>query len=378
MVLNKKSKTPIGISVSDISIKAFQLRKTRADIRIQGFGTRLLKKSIIEEGEIKNDQEVSNALSDLFSRPEFGFFSSGEVVLSLPQKLSFTKLIKIENNLNKLEDVIETEIEKYVPYSIKDVYYDYQEISKDKFHHNVLIGVTQRGIVDNYVKLFRDNKLSVVALETESISICRALLQEESPNYSSEEDLSYMILDIGASKTTLTTYAGESAVFSLNLPIAGYDSTVKIAKTLEMDIQKAEKAKVICGLDREKANGVINDILSENINQVLEKLQDSISYFNHQFDFSPIKEIILSGGGANTKNLLKLIEENTKIKTSVGNVFINLSKAEKYEKYTETIKKTHQLFSFGENPEDENIYVSHPSLSGYATSIGAALRNIYL
>ncbi len=378
MFLNKKSKYPIGLNISDLSIKAVQLKKSRNDVKIQGLGRIILPKGIINDGEIKNEEALVKYLVTLFSKPDFGFFSTNEIVLSLPEKLCFTKLISIENGINKISDIIESEIEKYVPYGIKDVYYDWQVIEKTKFKTNVLIGATPQNIVNDYVNILHKSKLSIVALETESIAISRALLQEESPSFKPKDDLSYIIIDLGGKKTTLTAYARKSIIFSLSLPISGFESTIKIAKTLEINIEKAEKAKIICGLDKEKANGVINDILSENINKLIKRLLNSITYFNHQFNYSQINEIILSGGGANTKNLAKIIKDRTKIKTNIGNAFINLSPDEKYEKYLEILKKLKNASKIGSDQKDEEFYVSQDSLSGYATTIGSALRNLYI
>ncbi|MCK5416063.1 type IV pilus assembly protein PilM [Candidatus Parcubacteria bacterium] len=373
MFSNKKSKIPIGINFSDSSIKAIQLSKRRDNIKIHALGKINLDEGIIENGEIRNNQLLSEKITELLSKLEFGQISSNEVIINLPENLSFTKLIIVENTPNKIEDIIESEIEKYVPYQLKDIYFDWQVIKRDKNSTFVLIGATPRIIVDNYINVINKAKLSIVALEIESTSICRSLLQEESPKFDTKQKNNYLIIDIGEKNTNLTIYAENTIISSLSLPISGKLATEKIAKTLEIDNDKAEKAKIICGLNKENANGIIYDILSEMVKDLNKKIIEIINYYNHQFDFGPINEIILTGGGANIKGLNKEIEKKSKIKTTIGNIFININ--EEPEKFLKKLEKQHKTIDKKSNKD--NVQKTQNTISSYSVAIGLSLRGIY-
>lgn len=376
MILKRKSNFPIGLDISDSSIKIIQLKKQRDGIKIQSLGKTKLETGLIENGEIKNEDAVVEKINQLISQPKFGTITSNEVVASLPDSQSFTRLIDIEKTPNSLNDVMEAELEKYIPYPVSSVYYDWQKISETDFNYQILVGATPQNIVDSYTSLLRKAKLSILGLEIESTSISRCLLQEESPSFKKNEAKSYAIIDIGENKTNMLVYSNNSIIFSLSLPISSRLATEKIAKTLDIEIEKAEKAKILCGLDKKNANGVISEILSENLNDLLKKIHEIIEYFNHQFNFNPITEIILTGGGANLKQLDNIIESKTKIKTTVGNIFININ--ENQENFANIFKDASKTNNKNTAKNKTETDESQGSFICYATSVGLSLRSFFI
>lgn len=372
MIFGKKSKFPIGLDISDLSLKLIQLKQKRGKIKIQALGRQVLPKGVIENGEIINEEEVLKAINKMISKPKYGSVSSDEVIACLPETRTFIKTIRIEENPNKISDIVEHEIEKHVPFSIDEMYYDWQTVKKTDSYSLVLIGAAPKKIVDQYTQLFNNAKLSIRALEIEPISICRSLLPEESTKFDRKISKNYAILDIGAKRTSIIIYAHHTIITSISLPISGEETTEKIAKTLEISHDQAEKAKVICGLDKQKAQGVICEILSEKIENLITRLKETINFFYANYgDLGPIDEIMLCGGGSNIKNLEQVIFESTKIKTIHGDLFINLSEIE--EKFSGILEEKHYI-----KDKNKTAVYTQTSIFAYATTVGLALRGIFL
>ncbi|MDO8260499.1 MAG: pilus assembly protein PilM, partial [Candidatus Magasanikbacteria bacterium] len=269
MILGKKSKFPIGLDISDLSLKLIQLKQKHGKIKIQALGRQVLPKGVIENGEIINEEELLKAINKIITKPKYGTVSSDEVIACLPETKTFIKTIRIDDNPNKISDIVEHEIEKHIPFSIDEMYYDWQTIKKSENYSLVLVGAAPKKIVDQYTQLLNNAKLSIRALEIEPISICRCVLPEESTKFDRKISKNYAILDIGAKRTSIIIYANNTVITSISLPISGEETTEKIAKTLEISHDQAEKAKVICGLDKEKAQGVISEILCEKIDNLV-------------------------------------------------------------------------------------------------------------
>jgi len=372
MILGNKSKFPIGLDISDLSLKLVQLDQIRGKIKIQALGKQILPKGIIENGEIINREEALKAINKLLSKPKFGAVSTNEVVACLPETKTFVKTIEIEESPNKISDIIEHEIEKYVPFSIDEMYYDWQIIKKYDNKILIMVGAAPKTIVDQYTELLTDAKLSIRALEIEPISICRCLLPEESPKYDKKISKNYAILDIGAKRTSIIIYASNTVITSISLPISGEETTDKISKTLEISYDQAEKAKVICGMDKTKAQGVISEILTQKVNDLANRLQETISFYHNQYEnFGPIDEILLCGGGSNILDLDRAIFESTKIKTLRADLFINLSEIE--EKFSKILNENHYA-----KDKNKTVIFKQTSIYAYATTIGLALRGIFL
>jgi len=372
MIFGKKSKYPIGLDISDLSLKMVQLTQRRGKIKIQALSRRALPKGLIEGGEIFNEAELIHEIEKLITKPMYGTVSSNEVVACLPETKTFIKLIKIEANPNEISDIVEHEIQKHIPYSIDEVYFDWQIISKHQNESYVLVGAAPRKITDQYIRLLSNAKLSVQALEIEPVSICRCLLMDESIKYNSKSLKNYAIIDIGAKRTSIVIYCQGTIVTSVSLPISGQNTTEKIAKTLEISYEQAEKAKMVCGLDKQKAQGVIADILGDKLKDLSGHIQDAISFFNNNYpEMGAIEEIFICGGGSSIKDLDRAMTETLKIKTTRGNIFLNLDEAS--EKFSDILEEKHYI----KNKKKTEVYCQ-TSIYAYATTIGLALRNIFL
>lgn len=372
MIFGKKSKSPIGLDISDLSLKLVQLKASRGKIKIQALGKKNIPKGVIENGVVLNEGAFLEAVNSIISKPKFGTISTNEVVACLPETKTFVKTIEIEASPNKISDIVESQIQKSFPFSIEELYYDWQVVKKDRNSSIVLVGAAPKSIVDQYTALLNQANLSIRAFEIEGVAICRAILPEESPKFDRKIAKNYIIIDIGAKRASIIIYANNSVVTSVSLPISGEETTEKISKTLEIDREQAEKAKIICGLDKTKAQGVICEILSEKIENLINSLNEALDFFHiHHKDFGEIDEIILCGGGSNIKDLDKRIFEITNIKTSRANLFINLD--DNQDKIANLLQEKHYA-----KEKNKTIVSEQTSIYAYATTIGLALRNIFL
>jgi type IV pilus assembly protein PilM len=368
------SKFPAGLDISDRALRLLQLEKGRGRPRISAFSKIKLSENSIIDGEIKNKAEVSEAIKKMINAPIFGKFSTNEVAASLPETKTFIKLLKIENSAGS-ESAIENEIERQIPLRIDEIYYDTQIISRDLQYAYVLIGAAPKNIVNDYAEVITDAGLCPTALEIEAVALARSLLSEESKNHVGIKDFNYGIIDFGAQRTSMSIYSKNSLLFSASIPVSGIQITQTIAEKLEISEEQAEKAKIICGLDDEKAQGVVKKILSEHIDELTSKIRQVIDYFLEYYpERGPLNRIILSGGGANIKNLDRLISQELLVETVQGNCLWNihpLSQGELSSIYASLNGKTQK------NPHTGSILPAQLNLeTAYATVLGLALREI--
>lgn len=370
MLTLKKSNLTIGLDISDSVIRAVELKKTREKIRINCLSKYRLKPGIVEGGEIKNKEEMIKAISLLLSKPKFGSFSSSMVVACLPDSKTFIKLIEVEKTINDLKQIIGAEIEKHIPLALNNIYYDWQIISETPASYKILIGAAPKNIVEQYIDTLSSAKLSVIALEIESVSLVRALLKEESPKHEKTADKSSCVIDIGAKRTSLTIYSKNTIVTSVSLPISSDESTELIAKSLEIDKDKAEQAKFICGLDKTQAHGIVSEILSDMIKVLIDKIEMSIDFFSkHYPEAGAVNDIIICGGGSNIKDLDKFLFEKLKIPVSFGNPLLNLNE--------DPAALEKNLIKDNQDKENSGFGLAN-YIASYASAIGLGLRSIFI
>lgn len=375
MFVVKNSKYPIGLDISDTSLKAVQMDRSGDKISIQALSRIELSEGIIINGEIKNLELFKKNIDTLLLKPKYGFFSSRNVVACLPETKTYIKLIEIDNTPNPIADVIENDMENHIPISSSELYFDWQVISKNDDKISVLIGAAPKNIVEQYISALKFAKLSINALEIESSAIVRSLLKEESPKYNEKRENNYAIIDIGANRASMIIYAKNTVVLAISVPISGKEVTERIAKALEITKEQAEKAKIICGLDKNKAQGIVSDILAGNIKDLNNKIKNALNFFySHYPNLGEINKIILCGGGATIKNLSALIKDTHNIETEPGNMSVNIAGLSKIidKEFTEELS-----LSLDES-DNKTISIKQNTNLVYTTAFGLAMRNIYL
>lgn len=390
MILTNGSTRPIGLDISDLSIKLVQLNKNRDKIKIQALSKLNLPQGIIINGEIKNKTELIKAIKKIIADPLYGKVSSEEVVACLPESKTFIKLIEIQKSPNPLADIIGSEIEKHVPMELSEIYYDWQIIEELTNKYLVLIGAAPKNIVNQYTEMLDEAKLSPIALEIEPISICRSLLKEETSNLKPitfgdktkiDASLNYGIIDIGANHTCMIFYSGHTILFTVSMPISGEEITAKISQALNLTKEQAEKAKIICGLDENKANGVIKDILADNLKSLVEKIKEAISFYENYFSQrGSLSQILLCGGGANIPNLEKIISKEFSVEVRLADALTNLS--EEKNKFDEIFTEKHTLNIKSTKLDSDNkqnkLSIKQNSSATFTTAFGLALRGIFI
>ena len=70
MSLLNTSSYPIGLDISDLSIKLVQLKKVGTKIKIQAWGKISLPLGLLENGDIKNKPELAKAIKKLIHPAE--------------------------------------------------------------------------------------------------------------------------------------------------------------------------------------------------------------------------------------------------------------------------------------------------------------------
>jgi len=378
MFLSGSYNYPIGLDISDLSLKLIQLKKTGDKIAIQALSKIDLPEGLFKDGEIKNKEKIIKAVNELIGKPKYGSVTTKEVVTCLPESKTFIKLIEVKKTEENILNTIEAEIERHVPMEISEIYFDWQLIKDLPDKQLILMGASPRNIVNQYIDLLDEAKLSIAALEIESVSLCRGLLAEEHYKFKGEADKTYGIIDIGAKRSNMTVYSKNTILFSFTMPISGNEITKKIAETLKIDYKKAEKAKIICGLDQNKAEGIIKNTLYEMIKKLTEKINNSIMFHDRHFpDYGPIDKILLCGGGANIKNLDKLLSKHLSIKVERGDALINLN--EDRQKISKIFSETHSLnANFSPKTKNKISKRTQNDSITFSTAIGLALREVFI
>jgi len=316
-----------GLDISDRALRLVQLKRSGKKIVLTSFGETTLDAGLFNAGAIVDEASIAAAIKKLTKSVAGGRIRTLNVISVLPEAKTFIKEIAVvASNIgdakdNGLGQIIEREIVNHVPMAIEEIYLDWQLLHRDGDKAHVLIGATPRMVADSYVSLLEKAGLTPYALEIEAQAMVRALFPLNGAVTGAT-----IVIDFGAIRTGLVIYDNESVQFTVSLPISGNNVTDTISKTLQLEPEKAEEAKIICGLDPEKCEGALLKILTNSITDLAEHIKRSIAFYKDNFpEGQPVSQIILCGGGANFLQIDTVLSSILGIPVTRGNPLTNIS-----------------------------------------------------
>jgi len=339
-----------GLDISDLSLKIVQLKKSGKNFKLASFGETRMNPGVIEQGDVKNEKALSENIKKAVKDVCGEKIHTKHVVISLPEEKAFLQVIQLP--LMKEEEVqkaVYFEAENYIPLPIEKVYLDSQIISCDTKTRklNVLIAALPKTIVDSYLSSLKKAGLRPVAFEIESQAIARALVEKEM----SKEPL--LLVDLGANRTNFIIFSGYSLGFTSTTQVSSQRFTEAIAKSLKVDLKEAEELKIKHGVSGDKVGKKIFEVLYPLLVELSTQTEKYLDYCRVHYG-QEVKNILLCGGGANTKGLPDFLSVYLKLTVKRGNPWTNILSNQQ--------KEVSQL------PYDESLR--------YTTALGLALRGI--
>ena len=308
-----------GLDISEGAIRAVKLAKKGKKMYLESFNQLPIAEGIISDGQIIDSAKFVSAINTLLKKAHGKPIKDRMVVSVLPESSTFIKVISVPVVAEKdLPEAINEEIKKHVPLEIDEIYLDWQLLGKTESSTRILVGAAPKQIVDNYVAALGACGLTISVLEIEAAAIARALITKNN-------DGATILIDIGAMRTGLTLYDHDSIQLTVSLPLSGNKITKTIAQKLNLDLEKAEQAKIICGLDPQKCEGALLKILVENINSLIVQIKKTAAFYQANFENPhPVSEIILCGGGANFSNIDQVLNQKLNVAIKIGKPLENI------------------------------------------------------
>jgi len=351
-----------GLDISDLSLKIAKLKKRKNSLRLVSFGEEKIEPGIIKEGEIKNEEKLAEIIKVALRKVKGEKLKTKYVVASLPEEKAYLEVIQLPRlSEEDLKSAVIYEAENYIPLPLEDIYLDYQIVPPLNLDHfDVLIAALPRTTIDPYLSSLKLAGLQPIVFEIESLSIIRALIKNGfSPS-------PILLIDLGATKTSLTIFAGNSLRFTAFIPISSQLFTKLISQNLKVDFKEAEELKIKYGLEEktggEKKKSKIFEALIPALVDLTQQIKKYLDYYqthaSHEHlppeNSKKVSKILLSGGGANLKGLPELLSLELKLPVEIANPWLNI--------LTEGKKETKDL-TFEESLK-------------YTTAIGLALRGL--
>ena len=323
-------------------------------IKVLGFGQHISMG--LNKGEVTDFSKLSDAISKAVEKAEeMAGFRISDLTCNISGGLPFTKVtsddILISNNIIKKENVLNLlNLDEH-----KSKYKNYVQLRRTP----KVFKIENDQEVDNPLG-FKSKTLTLEAVNTyvnenvisnlnKSIQLCHLTVNKFyitpevngiSTMIKEERDLGALIIDIGASLTSIGIYLKDSLIYSSVIKIGGIHITSDLVKGLVTESEEAEKLKILYGsaernhLDDFKKIEVkiINEkgeltshnfpksmligIIKPRVEEIFELvINDLRKYFP---EYSKITKIILTGGTSNLHGIINIAKSYFKCDVRIG------------------------------------------------------------
>ena len=274
---------------------------------------------------IPSDDVQSEKLSQFLST----FFSDNnlpknDVRLSLPESVVSTKVIEIPPlNDAELASAIGWQAEQHIPIPLEELSLEYEVLYRpSKKEKNVpmrvlMIGV-RKEIINKYLNVFLDMGVEPKILETQAVSILRAL--QFTP-----EDLSTLVVNLGAATMSMFIVAAGEMKFVFSTLSGGNLLTKTLAQSINLEEVQAEQYKRTYGLNEAQFQGKVREALLPSTDTLIAEMVKAIQFYDHESVQDQIKRVLLCGGSASLPGLVEYVTKKLGVEVLVSAPFATSS-----------------------------------------------------
>lgn len=311
--MNSKS---FGLDIGITSIKAVWLSGSSnrfvVDASITSPST---QKGMMSESPL-DEEEMARAITKTIIDAKI---SSKSVNVALPENHVYTKVIEMPNlSDQELSSAIYWEAEQHIPVPLSTITLAWSILKRPQKEAvsekmQVLMVGAPTLLIKKYQKITAMAGLSIKFLETEILSIVRALV-------TTDDFPPSVIVNIGSINTSLALIRDGIIIFTYSIPTGGLAISRAITTDFGLTAEQAEEYKKTYGVTDQSQGGKIGSAAEPILNSIMAEVKKALAFYSDKYkNDKPITQILLTGGTARLPGIDAYFTQNTNLKTEAAN-----------------------------------------------------------
>lgn len=306
----------LGVDLGTSSVKVVEITRTGGRLQLSNYGeiTGPMPLTATPASSLKiHDAQVADQIALVLRQAGI---HTRDVVLGIPLFSSFSTIIEFPRIPEaELEQAVFSEARKYIPIPLAEVQLDWVKIPFLSTEHvlKVLVVAVPKDILNKYSTIASHAGINVRAMELETFATARALVGPD-PDTT-------LILDVGARSTNISIVAKGMTVVHHNTDISGLELSRAIARSLNIDLPRAEDLKIRKGLE---GDAQVRDILASFLDPVVVEIQRIVQDYRQKGGDTP-RLLVLTGGSSRLLGFTKYLEQVLVLPVKLSNPFDALS-----------------------------------------------------
>jgi len=312
-----KKKDVIGLDIGSSSIKMVELRDDRNGYKLQNLAISALPPEAIVDGALMDSATIIDTIRDVIAASKT---KSKDVVTSVSGHSVIVKKISLPLMTEaELEESIQWEAERYIPFDINDVNIDFQIFGATQGNPEVMdvvLVAAKKDIINDYVSVIMESGLNPVIIDLDSFALENML----AINYEIGDGETVAVANVGATVTNINIIRNNSSAFTRDIFKGGNQMTEEIQRQLHVDYEEAEKIKVGTKVDL-SSQSVIQNVSKTASESLAVEIGNSLDFFQSTNTSEKIGRLYLSGGGSRIKDFDIILQQQIGIPVEVVNPF---------------------------------------------------------
>lgn len=315
----------LGIDIGSTSIKIVELKKEAGQAKLLTYGFSENKK-VLQPDWQNNAAYIAGIINKICN--EAGT-SSRTAVSALPTFSVFSSILNLSSvSKDDMASAVHWEAKKVIPLPLEEMILDWKIISGDNANApaekkptikniKVLLTGAPKSLVKKYVDIFKEAKINLLSLETETFSLVRSLVgNDKTP---------VMLVELGAGTTDISIINNGIPILSRSIDTGGVKITKEISNLSNVDLEKAEQFKYDLGVAAlDSSDNDIPPMITDAITPIVNEIKYALNLFHEKYGLQAEK-IILSGGSALLPNLPSYLSKVLNIKVIIGDPWARIS-----------------------------------------------------
>jgi type IV pilus assembly protein PilM len=317
-LFKKKTATLLGIDISSSSVKLLELSRQGDRYRVEAYAVEPLPIGAVIDKNIAEFEAVGDALSRALTKARTRLRKAAVAVAG---SAVISKTIEMDAGLcdDEMDSQLRVEADQYIPWPLDEVAIDF-EVQGPCARHPGRVDVLLAACRKENVEV-REAALALAGLTARVVDIEAHALERSCGLLAANERKTVMIVDIGATMTTLSVLRDGRMNFSREQLFGGRQLTDDIQRRYGLTLEQAGQAKKNGGLPGDYVSAVLQPFCESLTQQVSRSLQ----LFFASGQGNSVDQILLAGGTASIPGLSQLIEQRLGIPVRVANPFLQMS-----------------------------------------------------
>ena len=302
----------VGVDIGSSSIKVAQAREIKVKgerwLRLERFGFEALPPQSIVDGNVMNASAVVETLAKVFHDSKI---TDKNVALSVSGHSVIIKKISVPiMTADELQEQIHWEAEQHIPFDINDVEIDHEILRRrpEQGQMDILLVAAKKDEINDYAQIAREAKLKPCVVDIDAFAIQNIF----EFGYGLPPGETVVLLNVGASLTTLNIVAGGVSAFTRDIANGGNAITDEIRKQLGVSPEEAEAYK--CGgSERSVVPREVSEIIQTVTEGLAGEIQRSVDFYLATSAEGEITRVYLSGGTSKISALGTAIETRSRM-----------------------------------------------------------------